>query len=229
MNDNWTNEELEAAIDAYTQMQHMEREGKPFVKKQFYEELAQRYGRTPKSFEYRMQNISYVLALMGRDWLKGLKPARNVGANVAAQIERLLLEHDDLRRPLVAAFEITVRDEAQKKPTSIPIGITKPTKTIAAVTQFQRDPKVKAWVLQMANGVCECCKRVSPFNSADGKPFLEVHHLLQLADGGADTTSNTIAVCPNCHRELHYGLNAKSIVERLYKQIPRLTSVAAIN
>src|SRR5256885_4490227 len=50
----------------------------PFTKKQYYKKLTQDYGRTVKAFEYRMQNISYVLSLMGRDWLTGLRPARNV-------------------------------------------------------------------------------------------------------------------------------------------------------
>ena len=33
-----------------------------------------------------MQNISYVFSLMGRDWVKGLKPAKNVGVNVFREI-----------------------------------------------------------------------------------------------------------------------------------------------
>ena len=40
----------------------------------------------------------------------------------------------------------------------------------------------------------------------DNSPFLEAHHIKQLAKGGLDTISNAVAVCPNCHRELHYGI-----------------------
>ncbi|WP_147195697.1 HNH endonuclease [Rummeliibacillus stabekisii] len=36
-------------------------------------------------------------------------------------------------------------------------------------------------------------------------PNLEVHHIKRLADGEEDTVENAIAVCPNCHRELHFG------------------------
>ncbi|MFC1652495.1 HNH endonuclease [Planctomycetota bacterium] len=35
--------------------------------------------------------------------------------------------------------------------------------------------------------------------------FLEVHHLFRLADDGPDIPDNVAAICPNCHRELHYG------------------------
>jgi 5-methylcytosine-specific restriction protein A len=34
---------------------------------------------------------------------------------------------------------------------------------------------------------------------------LEVHHKKQLSEGGEDTVENAIALCPNCHREAHYG------------------------
>ncbi|MGH8437576.1 MAG: HNH endonuclease [Pseudomonas sp.] len=33
----------------------------------------------------------------------------------------------------------------------------------------------------------------------------EVHHKVRLADGGLDTVENAIAVCPNCHRQAHFG------------------------
>ncbi|WP_226536417.1 HNH endonuclease [Fictibacillus halophilus] len=71
---------------------------------------------------------------------------------------------------------------------------------------FKRNADVIAEVLIRANGICEKCNKKAPFNRAkDGTPYLEVHHLKRLIDGGEDGIKNTIAVCPNCHRELHYG------------------------
>jgi 5-methylcytosine-specific restriction endonuclease McrA len=71
---------------------------------------------------------------------------------------------------------------------------------------YRRNADVIAEVLIRANGVCERCRKNAPFNRAsDGTPYLEVHHLIRLADGGEDTVGNAIAVCPNCHRELHFG------------------------
>lgn len=71
---------------------------------------------------------------------------------------------------------------------------------------FKRDPDVVAEALIRARGVCERCGNPAPFKRAtDGTPYLEVHHKIRLADGGEDTVENTIAVCPNCHRELHFG------------------------
>lgn len=73
-------------------------------------------------------------------------------------------------------------------------------------TVFRRNPDVVAEVLERANGICEKCKQSAPFlRASDGTPYLEVHHIITLADGGSDTVDNAMAVCPNCHRELHYG------------------------
>ena len=37
----------------------------------------------------------------------------------------------------------------------------------------------------------------------DGKPYLEAHHIIWLAKGGADEIENVVALCPNCHKKMH--------------------------
>ncbi|MBK9595446.1 MAG: HNH endonuclease [Rhodocyclales bacterium] len=222
MSDGWSKEELRASVDAYVEMQRKDRQGQPFTKKRYYKDLAAKYGRTEKAFEYRMQNISYVMTLLGRDWLTGLKPAKNVGANVAAEIEAMIAQSEGRQFIPVAAFEIETREEAKKKNLSKPQGNRSPAATSSAITQYQRDAAVKAWVLQQANGKCESCGQPAPFNGSDGLPFLEVHHVRQLADNGPDTVTNTVALCPNCHREAHYGENSRTLVSKLYDRVSRL-------
>lgn len=74
------------------------------------------------------------------------------------------------------------------------------------VKLYQRNPDVIAEVLIRSKGICEKCGKDAPFKRAsDGTPYLEVHHIKRLADGGKDTVENAIAVCPNCHREFHFG------------------------
>ncbi len=71
---------------------------------------------------------------------------------------------------------------------------------------YDRNPDVVAEVLYRAKGNCEKCLSIAPFNrKSDGSPFLEVHHKVPLAQGGDDTVENAVALCPNCHREAHYG------------------------
>ena len=86
--------------------------------------------------------------------------------------------------------------KSNKKPLSIEV------KSI----QYKRNPDVVVEVLNRANGICEKCKKKAPFlRKKDNSPYLEVHHIITLANGGDDTVENAIAVCPNCHRELHFG------------------------
>lgn len=222
MSDGWSREELLASVEAYLEMQRKHRAGEKFVKKNCYQDLALRFGRTDKSFEYRMQNISYVMTLLGRTWLPGLKPAKNVGPNIASEIEELIGLTEGRLVSSIAGFEIEVRDQLRQARLAKPSGNIKPSSTAVAITQFQRDPSVKAWVLREANGKCECCEQPAPFLSSDGTPFLEVHHVRQLADQGSDTITNTVALCPNCHREIHYGERWLVLVEHLYRVVSRL-------
>lgn len=72
---------------------------------------------------------------------------------------------------------------------------------------FKRNADVVVAVLERANGFCEKCESKAPFiRKKDNTPYLEVHHKILLAEGGKDTVDNAIAVCPNCHRELHFGI-----------------------
>ena len=81
-----------------------------------------------------------------------------------------------------------------------------PIKKIVEVIQFQRSPDVVAEVLIRAKGYCEKCKKKAPFiRKSDLTPYLEVHHIIPLSNGGEDTVENCLALCPNCHREEHFG------------------------
>lgn len=77
---------------------------------------------------------------------------------------------------------------------------------IRMVRQYERNPDVVAQALSRANGNCERCKAPAPFKRrSNGTLYLEVHHIVQLAHGGDDTVENAQALCPNCHRNRHFG------------------------
>ncbi|WP_218119011.1 HNH endonuclease [Salimicrobium halophilum] len=50
-------------------------------------------------------------------------------------------------------------------------------------------------------------------------PALEVNHLFRLSDGGADKPEAVAAICPNCHRRVHYGQDTSSYNQRLIEKI----------
>ena len=71
---------------------------------------------------------------------------------------------------------------------------------------FKRNPDVVAEVLNRASGKCELCKLDALFNKTlNRSPYLEVHHWILLSEGGEDTVSNAGALCPNCHKQAHFG------------------------
>ena len=86
-----------------------------------------------------------------------------------------------------------------------------PAKVMVSSTQFKRNPDVIAEVLERADGICEKCKKPAPFLREDLTPYLEVHHIKPLADGGEDTVENAVALCPNCHREAHHAAKVTTV------------------
>lgn len=223
MSGDWNDIELQAAVDAYVEMHRLESLGTPFTKKRFYGQLADRFGRTVKSYEYRMQNISYVYSLQGRRWVAGLKPACHVGANVIRKLERMIAKAEGQSLGGVAGFDAAMAHAERKPPAACPKGNVVPATSETLVTQYARDPNVASWVLSQATGRCECCREEAPFVREDGRPYLEIHHVRRLADGGEDTAENTVAVCPNCHRELHFGIRRQALVQALLANVPRLS------
>ena len=77
--------------------------------------------------------------------------------------------------------------------------------------QYKRDPYISELAKRQAKGICQLCRMQAPFITAEGKPYLETHHIRWLSEGGADTIENTVAVCPNCHRKLHILNDAEDV------------------
>ena len=90
----------------------------------------------------------------------------------------------------------------------------------------QRDPTVKAWILYNARGICELCGQPGPFLRPNGERFLETYHVIELGSGGTDTVNNVVALCPICHRRLHFGADAAVQRKRLYAKVHRLSRIA---
>jgi 5-methylcytosine-specific restriction protein A len=72
---------------------------------------------------------------------------------------------------------------------------------------YVRSRQVRDYVLLRANGKCELCSAPAPFLKPDGTPYLEPHHTTRVSDGGPDHPMHVGALCPSCHREIHFGQN----------------------
>lgn len=87
-----------------------------------------------------------------------------------------------------------------------------------ATTEYARSSEVRRRVLARAMGRCEWCN-AQAFSMADGRSFLETHHVLPLSEGGPDNDGNVVALCPNHHREAHFGANASDMRRLLRKKL----------
>ncbi|MBY5992943.1 HNH endonuclease signature motif containing protein [Ferrimonas balearica] len=81
-----------------------------------------------------------------------------------------------------------------------------------------RTEAIRLYALKRSKGICEGCSVPAPFQGKEG-PFLEVHHLHRLSDGGPDHPANVIALCPNCHRRVHFGKDGGTYNEKLIEVI----------
>ena len=107
-------------------------------------------------------------------------------------------------------------------PEAPPVGRREVPRVERVVSSFLRDPEVVAWASRVAAGRCELCGAPAPFLRDDGEPYLEIHHLRPLSEGGPDTIDNVLACCPTCHRRLHHGADRESLRRGALKAVPRL-------
>ncbi|MCQ9425022.1 HNH endonuclease [Pseudomonas sp. LJDD11] len=89
---------------------------------------------------------------------------------------------------------------------------------------YQRSRQVARYVLMRAKGRCESCEKPAPFTKKDGSPYLEPHHVNRLSDGGLDHPQFVGAVCPNCHREIHSGVDGAKLNEQLKTYLKSIES-----
>lgn len=57
-------------------------------------------------------------------------------------------------------------------------------------------------IISRAKGHCQLCGAPAPFSDAEGRPYLEIRHLIPLHQGGNDSLDNLVALCPNCDAKL---------------------------
>ena len=145
-------------------------------------------------------------------------------AEVVAIASKRLGEEEATFGPTSDAQELDRRvNQLLERPyLPFPQGSVTPEKAVTSSTVFLRDPKVKAYVLRRAGGRCESCGTPAPFKTSLGANYLEVHHMRMLVQSGSDRVQNTVAVCPNCHRALHYASNAAELADGVYKQVTQL-------
>lgn len=228
--DDWTYEQLAAAVEAYRWMQQRTMGGLAVNKAQVYRDLAAEHGRTPKAWEYRMQNISHVLNQSKQGWIEGLKPARNVGPEVTATLKSLLgfgppsamapatLAELEQERQLVdkAGFFVPENAEDQRK------------RALRSIVQRQGQQEFRMALLAAYEGKCAMtgCGVTDVLEAAHIHRYLgeetnvvsnglllraDVHTLFDLRLLGVDVATMRICVAPKLAGSSYFELTGRPL------------------
>jgi 5-methylcytosine-specific restriction protein A len=137
-------------------------------------------------------------------WLRGLRWRIPAIQFTRSRSERPFLLSDKLLDELrkIALSELPKSSSKKEIKTSVTI----------------RSEAIKIYALKRAGGICEGCGNHAPFSSRDG-PFLEVHHIDRMADGGPDQPKNVAALCPNCHRRVHHAIDGEEYNQQIRMKI----------
>lgn len=94
-----------------------------------------------------------------------------------------------------------------------------PNKKLRETPVWSRSKKIRDYALNRAGGVCEGCDQKAPFLTQTNRPYLEVHHIRKISDGGPESPKWVAALCPNCHARSHYskerGLHNQELAEKI--------------
>lgn len=230
----WSAAELRECVSIYHKMWELQQAGSAANKSEMRAGALENTlrGRGPGAFEYRMENVSAVLTDLGIEPVKGYPPMHNIGSTRTPQLIALVNEYWK-RGSLVeeptddpGKLATRVRSARQRRLAghlwALPAGSSMPKRRSRTLASFDRLAEVIDYVLGQSAGHCEGCGCMAPFCDDEGEPWLEVHHVRPLAEGGPDQVDNAAALCPNCHRRLHYGSDRKAYRKALIGKIGRL-------
>ena len=134
----------------------------------------------------------------------------DAGVEVSDDDIHATLEVNDHQYPLSGNSEEAIAKELFQGD----IGSGKKTRMEKVVSIFERNRKVASRLKQLYK-TCQITGDQFVFAKTNNQPYLEVHHLIPLSEGGSDNPANLVVVSAHIHKMLHYadveGLNLSDI------------------
>lgn len=195
----------------------------------FFDDVATAIGLVPEKYRTKQLLAEALARSLGESWdgtCDSREHAHAGGGTVSLEgLQRIWrgLRHLMTTRDAIFEMKVAAALRSETEENEPPPGNAHPARDRSDSTGFQRSLEVARWVRQKAQGVCALCRKPAPFVSRFGQPYLEVHHVQPLAEGGPDTVENAIALCPNCHRCAHLSTETDSIratLAELVRQSP---------
>jgi hypothetical protein len=100
------------------------------------------------------------------------------------------------------------------------IALDVPPQRHAAIRMEYRRDRLKArQVQERQNYRCLSCNTMTTWQTRDGHPYLETHHVSWLSEGGLDVVRNLVGLCAECHRRAHYAADCEEFNADLRKRV----------
>lgn len=113
----WTAEQVAIVVANYFLMLERERAGDKINKADLYRRLAPEVGRSKKSIEWKLRNVSAVLEELGIAWIPGLLPAHNYQDSLVQSVEVQLGLHPKI---LSDPMSVKPRFTSAERPVLVP-------------------------------------------------------------------------------------------------------------
>lgn len=123
---------------------------------------------------------------------------------------------------LVLLYENNVIHENRDFSEVKDIKVNKKERTSRTVSSISRNSNISENALRKARYLCEIDPNHQTFiKRSNYQRYMEPHHLIPLEfqdyfKYSLDVEANIISLCSNCHNEIHYGVNYKELINKLY-------------
>jgi 5-methylcytosine-specific restriction endonuclease McrA len=160
-------------------------------------------------YQFREQDVRSISSALDR--LRG-KGNRKAWKWVRQQIPRHRLHQPLISADVPAVLSNDAIDD---------VGSDRPARVAYHGMRYARDAAIRDAVIRRANGKCELCGKIG-FLCRGGDRYLEAHHIIALANDGADKLTNVIALCPDEHRQAHFGRLSRQLEKRMIRRLKTL-------
>lgn len=134
-----------------------------------------------------------------------------------SKLDDLNINKDEIEENIFSQIDINTLKEKVENINTDPIKVQR------QINTYTRNNALRALVKVKSNYSCQIpsCNYIG-FKKSNGEKYIEIHHLAPLSQEGKDSIENTVALCPTCHRKLHYAHNKEELKENLKQYLKKL-------
>ncbi|MBR2553563.1 MAG: HNH endonuclease [Aeriscardovia sp.] len=155
-------------------------------------------------------------------------PSKRSTKQIISITEQQVTESEDLEyKSRIEVEKLVSEDADQEEFTYFPKpevrAVVEKSATSGYKGAYPRDPQRKFNAMRRSGCTCELCpQHISFISKRTGKRYVETHHIIPLEfwesfENSLDVEANIATLCSNCHNEIHYGVDAIELIERLYE------------